>query len=263
MPRNRIREALEAGQTVIGTWVQMKNPEACELAASAGFHFVVIDMEHGSFGLEAAVEMIRAVESRNATPVLRLPDAAATGVKKALDAGAVGIMIPGIRTGEEARRIVAAARYEPSGIRGACPCIRAADHGVTDWKMYSEWSDRETLVWALIENRDAVENIDEIAASGVHGLVLGPFDLSMSMGLGGDIYHPEVTDALDRAVKVALKKGIEIVAVLFGSSVEEILKSADTWKGKGCRIITALTDRLYLAAGYKEVLANLRRDNRH
>lgn len=82
MPRNRIKEALEAGRTALGTWVQMASPETCELAASAGFDFICIDMEHGSFGLERAVEMIRAVEARGAAPIVRLPDVSISGIKK-------------------------------------------------------------------------------------------------------------------------------------------------------------------------------------
>ena len=100
----RVEEALKSRGVAIGTWARMKCPEVCELIGAAGFDFVVIDTEHGSFGLEGAVEMIRAAEARGTVPIVRLPDNSPTSIKKILDAGAVGIFIPGIRTGEEAVR---------------------------------------------------------------------------------------------------------------------------------------------------------------
>lgn len=257
--RNRIAEVLEERGVALGTWVQMKNPEACELAAGAGFDFVIIDMEHGSFGLEGAVEMIRAVESQEAAAVLRVPDGSIAGIKKSLDTGVAGIIIPGIRTGEEARQIVQAARYEPGGTRGACPSVRATRHSLIDWKQYREWSERNTMVWGLIENRDAVENISSIVSSGLNAIVLGPFDLSVSLGLNGDVDHPEVTRALDRVVEVAVSNGVEVVTVLFETDPDGVLRSAQLWKKRGVRIITALTDRWCLCASYRNVINALRR----
>ena len=258
MLKNYIKEALEARGVAIGTWVQMKSPETCELAAAAGFDFIIIDMEHGTFGIEGSLEMIRAVESQGAAPVLRLPDGSATAIKKALDAGAAGIIIPGIRTGEQALQIVQAAKYEPLGKRGACPSVRATMHGLIDWEKYSEWSDGNTLVWSLIENTDAVSNINQIVSAGVDGIVLGPFDLSMSMGLGGDMDSPDVRKALEHVMKVALGRGVNVVAVLFEAEPEEILASAKHWLGLGCRIITALSDRALLANAYKNVIHRLK-----
>lgn len=257
--RNAIKAALEAKGSALGTWVQMKSPEICEIAAAAGFDFIIIDMEHGSFGLEGAVEMMRAVESQNAASVLRLPDSSSTGIKKSLDAGAIGILIPGIRTGQEASQIVQAAKYEPAGFRGACPSTRATKHSLIDWREYREWSDRNTMVWGIIENRDAVKNIDAIASSGLDAVALGPFDLSMNLGFNGNINHPEVTEALDRVTEVALSNGIEVVTLIFGTDQDEILESARLWKEKGSRIITALIDRWCLSTSYRSLLKGLDR----
>ncbi len=110
MLRNKVREVLDAGGRAIGTWVEMKNPEACEAAAASGFDFIVMDGEHGSFGVEGAVELIRAVEAGGSTPVLRLPDGSPTAIQKALEAGAVGIFISEVRTGEEVRGLEAQTR---------------------------------------------------------------------------------------------------------------------------------------------------------
>ena len=257
--RNKIKEALETRGSALGTWVQMKSPEICEIASAAGFDFVIIDMEHGSFGLEGAVEMIRAVESKNAAPVLRLPDSSPTGIKKALDTGAVGVIIPGISTGQEASQIVRAAKYEPAGFRGACPYIRATDHSLIDWKDYREWSDQTTMVWAIIENRKAVENIDAITSSGLDAVVLGAFDLSMNLGFNGDVNHPEVIEALERVTEAATCNGIEVVTLVFSTDKGEILESARMWNKKGSRIITALLDRWCLGTIYVSTLTELKK----
>ncbi len=149
MLRNKVREVLDAGGMAIGTWVEMKNPEACEAAAASGFDFIVMDGEHGSFGVEGAVELIRAVEAGGSTPVLRLPDGSPTAIQKALEAGAVGIVISEVRTGEEVRQIVRATKYAPAGTRGTSPHIRATMHGALDWKEYAEWIEKTVSRYLL------------------------------------------------------------------------------------------------------------------
>ena len=97
-----------------------------------------------------------------AASIVRLPDASSTGVKKALDAGALGVLIPNIKTGEDVRAVVAAARFYPKGERGACPMVRAARQGVTPWADYVAWAAVNTQVWVNIETVEAVENIDAV-----------------------------------------------------------------------------------------------------
>ena len=255
--RNMIREALDKRNLALGTWVQMRNPEACELVAAGGYDFVIIDMEHGSFGWDGAVDMIRAVEYGGATPVIRLPGDSIVDIKKALDAGALGVIIPKICSGKEALQVVKAAKYEPSGRRGACPVVRATAHGLLDWKMYRKWSDENVMVWAIVETMEAIENIADIVSQGLDAIVLGPFDLSMAMGFQGDVEHPQVKRELIRISEIALKKGVECVAVLFDMEPEQILRSAKFWKEKGCRMITTSSDRGILSHFHKKVLDSL------
>jgi 4-hydroxy-2-oxoheptanedioate aldolase len=257
--KNRIREALDKRDMALGTWVQTRNPEACELAAAAGYDFVVIDMEHGSFGWESAVEMIRAVQCGGATAVIRLPGDSTVDIGKALDAGALGVIIPKISTAEQASKVVQAARYEPSGKRGACPVVRATSHGLLDWEAYREWADENVMVWAVIETVEAVQNIEDILDKGLDAILLGPFDLSMAMGLGGDPEHHHVKKALNRITDMALKKGIDCAVVLFALEPEEIRVSAQFWKEKGCRLLTTTSDRAILSHTHKKMF-NLLQD---
>ena len=119
--RNRVKEALEQTGFAFGTFVQIASPENAEIAAASGFDFIILDMEHGSFGIESLVNMIRGVQIGGSTPVVRVPDHSETGIMKALDAGAVGLLIPGVSNAKQAQEVVRATRYAPVGHRGACP----------------------------------------------------------------------------------------------------------------------------------------------
>jgi len=260
---NKIREVLDAGGTTVGTWINMKSPEACEAAAAAGFDFVVLDAEHGGFDLEGAIELIRAVEAGGATPVIRLLDSSPATIQKALEAGAAVIFVSEVRTGEEVSKIVQSTKYPPAGRRGSSPFIRGTMHGVIDWKTYREWAKRNIMVWVMIENTEAVENIDSILASGVDAICVGPTDLSMFMGLEGDEQHPAVLKAESRIVKLAVDKGIDVIADLDCIKAgeiepEEYMEAVRAWQKKGCRIMTMLNDRKCLTDAYKRVLAKYR-----
>lgn len=251
--KNRIRETLDRRNLAFGTWVQTRSPEACELAAAVGYDFVVIDMEHGSFGWDGMVDMVRAVEYGGATPVIRLPGHSIVDIKKALDAGALGIIIPQISTPEEASQVVHAARYEPLGRRGACPVVRATSHGLLDWKTYSEWANENVMVWGLVETTEAVQNFLDIIAQGLDAIGLGPFDLSMAMGLGGDTEHPEVKKEVNRLAEIALEKGTDILVTIFAMEPDVIRESARFWKEKGCRLITTTSDRAILCHNHQKM----------
>jgi 4-hydroxy-2-oxoheptanedioate aldolase len=257
--KNMIREALDKRNLALGTWVQTKSPEACELAAAVGYDFVVIDMEHGSFGWDSAVDMVRAVEYGGATPVIRLPGDSIVDIKKALDAGALGIIIPRISTPEQASQVVQAAKYEPSGKRGACPVVRATFHGLLDWKTYSRWADENVMVWGLIETVEAVHNLVDILDQGFDAVGLGPFDLSMTMGLGGDPEHPDVKREVNRMAEIALKKGVDLLVTIFAMEPKVIRESAIFWKEKGCRLITTSSDRAILCHSHQKMF-NLLQD---
>lgn len=253
--RFRVDEALKSRGLAIGTWARMKCPEVCELIGAAGFDFVVIDTEHGSFGFEGAVEMIRAAEARGTVPIVRLPDSSPALIKKILDAGAVGVFIPGIRTGEEAAEIVRAAKYPPAGTRSACPEIRATDSNFIDWKEYSEWSDQNTMVWLIIDTVDAVKNIDSIVASGIDAVAPAGFGLPKSMGLSPD--HPDALNTLNHIAEVAKRNGVSVIGDT-GLGIQtplKMLESARAWKKKGARYMLFESDRRLLFESYKNIMS--------
>jgi 2-keto-3-deoxy-L-rhamnonate aldolase RhmA len=232
----------------------MDSPETCELAAAAGFDFVIIDMEHGTFDVSSMVGMVRAVEARGATPVVRVPVNETSIIKRTLDAGASIVIVPGITSVEDARRAIAATRYEPFGSRGSCPVSRSTEHGLKPWDDVVRAAHEDVAVWLLIEHPGAVAAIEDILALEPDGIMLGPFDLSMSMGLQGDSGHPEVRAALKTVVQAASAVGIDSVAVTVDDNPADGAHAAASWYEDGCTMSTVLIDRLTLAAAYRHAL---------
>lgn len=256
---NRILSGLEDGRPVFGTWVQTRSAEACEAAGATGYDFLVVDMQHGSFGLDAAADLIRATLAVATSPIVRVPSLDPVLIGQVLDAGAHGVLVPDLRSGEQARAAVAAARYAPGGSRGACPTVRANGHGAVPWEVHQSWAATQSVVWGLVETPEAVADVDAIAASGLHALVMGPFDLAMAMGLDGDVGHPRVVASMQRVLDASVAAGVECVAVLFESDPDEVARAAGQWRTRGCRIVTALSDRWCLTSSWGQALAGLQK----
>ena len=249
---NLVKKSIEDTGFATGCFVQLESAEVAEIAAATGYDFVIIDMEHGSFCIDSLPNLIRGVQVAGSTPIVRLPDDSETNIQKALDAGASGILIPRVSNAEQAKRAVSAAYYAPKGRRGACPRIRATAHGINDWQRHVEWSNKNVMVWLLIEDVEGFENLDKIASiPHVHSVALGPWDLSQSMGLGGDVNHKDVKKKIVDAISIARDHQVETVITLFEELAEDIESAARNWIDLGCRIIVSGTDRRCLVNKFK------------
>ncbi len=197
---NPLKDKLAAGRPALGCWLHLDCPAAAEVVALAGYDLVVIDHEHGAGTLAGAVALMQAVSATPAAPVLRVPANDAVYLKRALDAGVEGVMIPAVDDAEAARRAVAASLYPPAGERGvAYPIVRASDYGLRG-EAYAAQANRNLVVMCQIESPRAVDNVEAIAAvAGVDVLFIGPFDLSAAMGKPGRFDDPEVVAAIARA----------------------------------------------------------------
>jgi 4-hydroxy-2-oxoheptanedioate aldolase len=256
--RNRLKEAIRKTGLAIGTFIQTASPESAEIAAACGFDFLILDMEHGSFGIDSLVHLIRGVQVGGATPVVRLPDHAETNIHKVLDAGATGILMPGVSTAEQAEKIAHAARYAPAGTRGACPRVRATAHGIFPWEKHVEWSEENVMVWLLIESLEGLKNLEEIVKTpGVDAVGFGAFDLSQEMGLQGRTGHPRVRRKIEEGISIALRNNVAVHLHLFEASPKEIKESARRWAGLGVSLLTCMTDRRVLVAGLQETFLSL------
>ncbi|MFI7127903.1 HpcH/HpaI aldolase/citrate lyase family protein [Nonomuraea sp. NPDC050153] len=250
-PPRRIRTKLERGESVFGVTVQLPSPESVEIAGYAGYDFAWIDAEHGTMGISDINHLVRAADAVGIDSIVRVPDHSASFIQRVLDTGATGIMAPHIRTLVEAKSVVEAARFAPRGVRGACPATRAVGHLTEDW--YGDYvrADQDVLVFGLIEDVEGVENVEEIVRhSGIDGILCGPFDLAMSLGLHGDVTDPRVTDMQTRVAHAARDAGLQYVAI---SGWEK--RSTERLVEDGVRIFNVSGDRGVLHIEFKKALA--------
>ncbi len=209
--QRRIRDNMARGQTSYGAAVQLACPDIVEIAGYTGFDFAWIDAEHGGFDLGDIRNLIRAADAAQIDSIVRVPNHEPTFIQRVLDMGASGVMVPRISTVEQGCAVVAASRYAPAGTRGACPCGRAFSHRMQDPATELDHADREVLVFGIIEDPTGVKNVEAIAhGCGFAGLLFGPFDLSIELGLRGDIVHPDVTAMRKRVVEATRAAGIEV-----------------------------------------------------
>jgi 2-keto-3-deoxy-L-rhamnonate aldolase RhmA len=206
MTRETFRRALLERRTCLGSWLQINSATAAEVMANAGFDWIAIDIEHTDIDITSLTALLRAMYGRPAAAVARVSSNDVLEIRRALDAGAAGVLVPFVGTEEQARRAVAAAKYPPAGVRGFS-FSRANDWGV-DFLPDAQSANDRTAVIVMIESREGVENVDAIAAvSGVDALFIGPYDLSGSYGIPGQIRSPVVLQACRAVVDAAARAG--------------------------------------------------------
>ncbi|MRH43509.1 hypothetical protein GH741_12550 [Aquibacillus halophilus] len=213
MLHNKVKENLKAGKASVGMIIGIYSPSLVEMFGYAGYDFVIIDDEHGTYGAIEMENMIRAAMLVDLVPIVRV-DYNPSSIQKALDRGALGIQVPMVNTKEDAKRVVQRAKYPPMGTRGTAPMTRAAGYGYHAGKKFMDASDENILIVAHIETPQAVENIDEIM--GVEGIDLafvGPYDLSVNMGHKEGIDHPDVQEAIELVYKKAKLHNIPVGTV--------------------------------------------------
>jgi len=202
----RLPALLREPQPLLGMFVGLPAPALVEMSAHVGFDFVIIDNEHGPAGFETTEHMLRAARSSGILPVVRTLE---TDILRVLDLGASGIQIPAVNTAEQARRIVAAAKYPPTGTRGAAFSTRAAGYGFFGGEPHVKASNEGIAVIVMAETRQAIDNLDAIlAVPGVDVVFFGPNDLSFSLGYPGQMQHPEVVAVIEHGVRRTVAAGV-------------------------------------------------------
>jgi 4-hydroxy-2-oxoheptanedioate aldolase len=258
MPRRSFQSLLAKGSS-LGTWSQIASAEVIDMLGAAGLDFTIVDCEHGAFGIETAENLFRACDANAIAPVVRAPLADPAFVGRALDAGAAAVIIPGMRDAAQAAAMVAASRFAPEGTRGACPCVRAGGHYISDWRGYVGQQSRDTGVMALVETAEGLANIEAICAvEGLLALVIGPFDLSVSLGHQGDYRHAGVQAAVERMLAAARAATLPVIAPIFNPDIAEARRQQQEWRAKGVRHFVVGTDKIIFAdavARYRQALA--------
>jgi 4-hydroxy-2-oxoheptanedioate aldolase len=242
-----LTELFADGAQALGTWTQIGAPETIDILGAAGFDFTIVDTEHGSFGMEAVENLVRACDAVGIVPIVRVPWLEQAHVTRALDAGAAGVIVPGVRSAAEAERAIRSGRFQPAGARGACPCVRAGDHFVRDWPAYVTRRERDTGIIVLAETAGALAEIDAICAlPGLRALMIGPFDLSVALGCQGDCTHPDLVAAVRRMLAAARAHGVPAIMPIFAPDVRETQRQVVAWRAEGVRAFTIGTDKILL-----------------
>lgn len=191
---------LRASDPLAAGWVSIGHPRVAEITALAGYDFVIVDVEHSPMTLETVDDIARATERRGVPAVVRVPWNDPVELKRVLDIGVAGVMVPMVETAEEADRAVEAMRYPPDGIRGVAGS-RATNYGL-EFAEYMESANDALVTILQIETVEGVENVGAVSAvAGVDSLFVGPSDLSASLGVTGDWQDEAVLDAIDRVLQ--------------------------------------------------------------
>ncbi len=258
MPRRSFSDLLALPQPPLGTWTQIRSEEVVDMLGAAGFDFTIVDCEHGAFGIETAEKLIRACDANGLVPLVRAPSADPVFVGQALDAGAAAVVVPGIASADQARAMVAAARFAPEGTRGACPCVRAGDHFIRDWRSHAA-RQRETVgVIALVETRAGLEAVEGICAvEGLLALLIGPFDLAVSLDHAGDYLASEVQAGIDRMLTAAKAHGLPVMAPIFNTDLAEARRQRDDWQPRGAAMFVVGTDKIIMADAFQKFRSSL------
>jgi 4-hydroxy-2-oxoheptanedioate aldolase len=209
-----LKTRLAGGERMYGAWCVLGSAFTAEVMALCGFDFLILDQEHGLGTLDVLASQLQAVQTTATTALVRVPGQDADYLKRVLDHGAEGVIIPNVNTGEEARAVAAACRYPPRGTRGSAPTsVRASSYGLAP--DYAATAGEHTLVICQIETVAGVENAEAIAsADGVDMIFIGPSDLSNSAGHPGKMDHPAVLALIGRAEQAAKAAGKPLGTIL-------------------------------------------------
>lgn len=237
---NRIRQLLSEGKTVTGMLLFTGSPMVVEMMAAAGLDFVIIDMEHSALDLDRAGHLIRAADAAGITPFIRVPEVDAPLIKKLLNLGAAGIVLPHANR-DNCAALLKAMRYAPDGERGACQIVRAAGYVRGGWDAYAQRANSEVMAIPLLEEKASIADFEALAAMpGLDVYFVGPTDLSISLGVPNATFDdPQMGAALDTVVAAARRHG-KYAMTLIGNNLD--VEYGRRVAGRGVQMIVLGTD---------------------
>lgn len=200
MKNTTLKVKLQNNELTIGSWITIGHPSIPEILFNAGFDWLVVDIEHNSIDSSMVQTLISTIQSKNVAALVRISKNEEVAVKHAMDAGADGIIVPMVNTKEDAQKAVEYVKYPPQGKRGV-GLSRAQNYGF-NFDEYKEWLSNSSVVIAQIEHIDAVKNIEDIISTpGIDGIIIGPYDLSGSMGIPGHYKNLDIVNAIKQVEK--------------------------------------------------------------
>jgi 2-keto-3-deoxy-L-rhamnonate aldolase RhmA len=253
LAENPVKKALREGKVVIGSTVTAGNVDVAATLAAAGFDFLWIEMEHSPLTLESVRSMILATRGLKAVPFIRVPVNEPWLAKRALDIGGIGVIFPFTSTRALAEQAVKSCKYPPQGIRGFGPAMATSRWGMSGAD-YVKFANENVLVAVIIEQKQAIENIEEIASvPGIDVLFIGANDLSFSLGVGGKLNDPVVEESVAKVLAAGKKHNIPVGYP--AGTPSEINKRI----AQGFRFFQASSDLGLMSAGARELLSKIAR----
>ena len=244
-----LKNRLCARKRTVGSWLSINNEMTAEIMASAGFEWLVIDMEHAPIGISEAAKLIRVIELAGLASLCRLPSNDPVIAKNVLDAGASGIIIPSVETTDEARQAVDAVYYPPTGKRGT-GLGRAHAYG-SKFQAYKDKTIDSLSVIVMIETEKGAANAEAIfEVQGIDAALVGPYDLSASLGVSGQLEHPKVIASTEHIIAVAKDRGISCGLHVVHPSRKTITDAFE----RGYTFLACGVDMILLASAAQETV---------
>lgn len=248
-----LHTALRSGEPVIGSWIQFAHTGVAEIMAQSGFAWLGIDLEHSTIGIESVLPLVQVIELSGCAPLVRLPANDPVLALRVMDAGAHGVIVPHVSSREEAEQAVRSVRYPPLGTRGV-GLGRAHGYGAR-FNEYLKESAEAAVVVVMIEDRGGLERIrDIVAVPGVDAVLIGPYDLSASLGIPGQLQHQLMKDAFASVVTATRFAGIAAGIHVVHPPVELVRERL----AEGFRFIAFGGDMLLLESSVRDAAAQLR-----
>lgn len=247
-----LKNAIRSGRVTFGTWVTIGHPEVPEILSTLPFDWFVFDMEHGPLDVGTVEVLMMPLKGTSITPLVRIPWNDIVVIKRVLDIGAYGLIIPWVNSREDAEKALMACRYPPRGLRGVGP-RRCVMYGAYDIKRYYETFESELIVAVQAETRAALDNLEEISSvNGVDIVFIGPNDLSASLGIFREFNHPKFLEALATVVRTCSKTGTTPGIMAYN------LNQARKYIEMGFKFISIANDAMMMRSIFNEILASLK-----
>ncbi len=246
LKENRVKKALKEGQACIGSMISsFRNPQIAQIYAVHGWDYFIMDTEHSFFDYPGLADIFTVARTEEIVPLVRVTVATYPYLARALDVGAMGVICPHVDTPEEVRHIVDSCLYAPLGQRGLSMSAVHLAYRRTTQKEYVEWANANTLIVIQPETQKALDNIEKLVSiPGVDAVMIGPHDLSLSLGIVGQLNHPRMAEAYELVIAACRKHGVAP-----GIHLTEF-EQAKEWLAKGMRLFTFQNDvRMLMDAG--------------
>ncbi len=253
IPKGSLRKRLREGEFVLGSFLELPSPQTAEIMALAGLDFLVVDCEHGTMDASDVEHLIRAVQCAGASAMVRVAEIGTLTLRQPLDSGASGIQVPQLTSREEAESVVRGTTFPPLGERGIQPVVRGASYGAYPTAEYMQQVNEETLLVVQIESAAGVAALDEILqVQRIDVVFVGPFDLSVSLGLPGQVDHPQVLECAEEVIRKTLAAGKR--AGIFCVTPNAVAH----WRKRGVTYAVLSADTLLLRGACRDLMESVK-----